>query len=179
MSLIYHPQEDSYLLKEVLEETIPLLLKKNQNLKCLEIGIGSGIQLETLKNLGVKNLFGIDINEDSVNHCKLLGFNCINSNLFEKIKDKFDLIIFNPPYLPENSEEDNESKLITTGGKNGSEIINLFLSEAENYLYLDGKVFLLISSLTKKINWFNYKKKLLKEKNFFFEKLKIYELKNK
>ena len=73
----------------------------------LEIGAGSGIHLETAKNLGIKieNLFSSDINPASVEHCNVLGFNCIHSDLFEKIpKQKFNLIIFNPPYLPENKQ---------------------------------------------------------------------------
>ena len=56
MSLIYEPVEDSYLLQEVLKKEIPLLLKQNSNLTFLEIGCGSGIQLQTAKKLGVKNI---------------------------------------------------------------------------------------------------------------------------
>jgi release factor glutamine methyltransferase len=120
--MIYQPEKDSYLLQKVLKENI-----LNKKISVLEIGIGSGIQLETLKELGIKNIQGVDINPEAVEHCKNLGFNCFESNLFENVKGKFDLILFNPPYLPEDKREDEESRLATTGGKKGSEIINKFL----------------------------------------------------
>lgn len=179
MSLIYFPEEDSFLMSEILENEIPKLLKKNISLSVLEVGSGSGIQLETLFKKGVKKecILGTDINPDAVKKCNSLGFNCIHSNLFSKINKKFDLIIFNPPYLPEDSLEPKESKLITTGGKNGSELINSFIEKSNNYLNKNGKIFLLVSSLTNGINFFQYKKKILGRKKIFFEELFVYELK--
>ncbi len=173
MSLIYSPEEDSYLLSEILKKYI-----HNKNIKCLEIGIGSGIQLETLKEIGIKkeNISGVDINKDAIEHCKNKGFNVWKSNLFSKIKEKYDLIIFNPPYLPEDKDEDKDSKIATTGGKEGSEIINHFLTQAKNHLNEKGKILLLISSLTKGINWLDYKKKLVSKKKLFFEELQVWEL---
>jgi release factor glutamine methyltransferase len=178
MSAIYSPEEDSYLLKEVLEKKIPQLLQKNSHLRFLEVGVGSGIQLETALRLGIKpeNIFGVDINPEAVNYCRKLGFYCIDSNLFSRIKNKFNLIIFNPPYLPTEKGEPEDSKLITTGGKTGSEVINQFLIQAKEYLSKDGKILLLVSSLTKNINWSGYKKKLLLKKKIFFEELRVYEL---
>ncbi len=178
MSLIYSPEEDSYLLQKVLEKEIPFLLKENFNLKFLEVGIGSGIQLQTLEKLGIKkeNIFGVDININAIKHCQKLGFNCIKSNLFETINKKFDIIIFNPPYLPKTKSEDKESELITTGGKLGSEIINKFLKQAKKHLNKKGKIYLLTSSLTKNINWLDYKKELVGKKKLFFEKLVVWKL---
>ena len=173
MSLIYSPAEDSYLMQEVLKKNI-----KDKNLKILEIGTGSGIILSTLKEIGMINVLGVDINRNAVKHCRDLGFNCIYSNLFSNIKDKFDRIIFNPPYLPEdkNNKEDKQSKLATTGGEKGSEIINKFLKQAKKHLTEKGKIFLLKSNLTKEVNWLNYKKKLLVKKKLFFEELQVWEL---
>ena len=89
---------------------------------------------------------------------------------------QFDVIVFNPPYLPEDSREPTDSQLATTGGFQGSEIINEFLKEAENYLEKNGKIFLLTSSLTKKINYQNYHKKLFGKEKLFFEQLFVWEL---
>ena len=47
MKTIYIPEEDSYMLSEVLSKKIPNLLAQNPQLKFLEIGCGSGILLET------------------------------------------------------------------------------------------------------------------------------------
>lgn len=179
MSLIYQPEEDSYLLEKVILQKIPRLLKANPKLKFLEIGIGLGIQLKAAEKAGIKkeNIFGVDLNIDAINNCQSLGFKCMKSNLFENIKEKFDVIVFNPPYLPEdNNPEDEESKLITTGGKLGSEIPNEFLKQTKSHLKENGKIYLLISSLTKGINWQNYKKELIAEKKIFFEKLEVWEL---
>jgi len=179
MPQIYSPEEDSFLLQEILNKKLPNIIKEKPNLKFLEIGPGSAIQLKTTLKLGIKkeNIFSCDINPDAIKHCKKLKFNCINSNLFEKIKNKYDVIIFNPPYLPENELEPEDSKLATTGGKNGSEIINKFLIQAKKHLTKNGIILLLTSSLTKKINWQNYKKKKLITKKIFFEELYVWELK--
>jgi len=177
---IYQPAEDSYLLQEVLKKELPILLKKNPHLKVLEIGAGSGIHLKTINELGLnkKYIWACDKNIDAVKHCKLkLGFNCIKSDLFEKYTAiTFDVIIFNPPYLPEEDKEPQDSRLATTGGKKGSEIINKFLKQAKKHLTKDGEIFLLTSSLTKGINWNGWKKKNLAEKKLFMEKLFIYSL---
>lgn len=178
---IYVPAEDSYLMSRILKEQIPLLLKKNINLKFLEIGAGSGIHLQTIYNLGVRkeNIFSSDINKASVNHCNLLGFNCVHSDLFENINGKFDLIIFNPPYLPDDLRESKTSKLNTTGGKKGNEIILRFLNGAKNYLEKKGIIFLITSNLSEDINFnkFGYEAKEIGCEKMFFERLCIWELK--
>lgn len=177
---IYQPAEDSYLLLKILEDNLPELIKQNPNLKFLEIGAGTGINLQTALEFGIKkeNIFSCDINPEAVEHCSKLGFNCINSNLFEKIKGKFDLIIFNPPYLP-SSKFDNGKD--TTGGKKGDEIIVRFLKELRIYLSKNGKALLLFSSLTPRINidkeLSNYKKIFLEKKKLFFEEIYVLELK--
>jgi release factor glutamine methyltransferase len=176
---IYQPAEDSYLMSRILKEKIPSLLKENKELKFLEIGAGSGIHLETVKSLGVKNIFSSDIDKKSVSFCTLLGFNCIHSDLFENIQGKYNIIIFNPPYLPEDTREPKDSKRATTGGKRGNEIILKFLEQAKNYLAVDGKIFLITSSLAEDVNFenLNYKAAEVGCENLFFERLCIWEIK--
>ena len=175
---IYQPAEDSYLLSQILKEQIPRLLEQNTNLNFLEIGAGSGIHLETARQSKVKeqNIFSCDINQNAVEHCKSLGFNCVNSDLFQNIKGKFNIIIFNPPYLPDDKREPCDSKLATTGGKTGCEIINRFLKQAKNYLKQNGKIFLVVSNLTKNINFLDYQKKEVGCEKLFFEQLCVWEL---
>lgn len=181
MSAIYQPSEDSYLMSRILKEQIPNLLEINPNLTFLEIGTGSGIHLETASSLGVKreNIFSCDINKAAVNHCNLLGFNCIYSDLFEKITGKYDIIIFNPPYLPEDKNEPKDSRLATTAGKKGNEIILRFLEDAKNYLNSNGVIFLITSSLSEEINFsqIGYTSKEIGCEKLFFERLCIWELK--
>ena len=128
ISNIYQPAEDSYLMSRILKEQIPTLLERNNNLRFFEIGAGSGIHLETAYNVGIKkeNIFSSDINMNSVEHCNSLGFNCVHSDLFENIEGQYDIIIFNPPYLPLDAKEPQDSALSTTGGSRGDEIILRF-----------------------------------------------------
>ncbi len=166
-------------MSSILKKEIPKLLDKNFDLKVLEIGAGSGVNLRVLSDLGVKkeNIYSCDIAPDAVNHCRDLGFNCIKSDLFEKITKKFDVIIFNPPYLPEDKAEPEDSKVATTGGEKGGEVINRFLRQARNHLVINGRIFLITSSLTKGINWLDYEKSILARKKLFFEELYVWRLK--
>ena len=177
---MYRPAEDSYLLTEILKKELPELINKNPNLIFLEIGAGSGIHLSTAEKIGIKkeNIFSSDIDQDSVNHCNLLGYNCMKSDLFENVNGKYDLIIFNPPYLPKDSKEPLDSKTATTGGNKGDEIILRFLEQAKDYLNDGGEIFLLASNLTPKIDFekLGYKSKELGCERLFYEQLCVWEL---
>lgn len=175
--MIYSPAEDSYLLNNVLKKEISELLSKNKNLKFLEIGAGSGINLSTAEQSGIsrENIFACDIDEDAVMHCSSFGYNCIKSDLFQKIKGKFDIISFNPPYLPEHKYDMEKD---TSGGKKGNEIILRFLQQAKSHLEKDGKIFLLTSNLTPETDFeeHGYKAKEIASENLFHEKLFVWEL---
>lgn len=174
MSLIYEPAEDSFLFKEFLQEYFADI--DNSKSKILEMGCGSCILSETLRDLGFTEILCADINKDAVNLAKKLGFNAIQTDLFENIKEKFDYIIFNPPYLPKDPLEDEESSLITTGGEKGDEIIVKFLKQTQNFLNDSGKIFVLISSLTPTKNLGKYK--IVARKKIFYEELFILEFDN-
>lgn len=178
MSDIYKPAEDSFLLSEVLKDRLPSLLRLNKDLTFLEIGAGSGIHLETTSKLGIKKdkILSCDIDTQAVDHCKILGFSCVKSDLFKNIKGQFDLIIFNPPYLATDKREPKDSRKATTGGKKGSEIINKFLKQATKHLNKDGKILLVTSSLTKDIDFGKYNKRQLGNEKLFFEELFVWEL---
>ena len=166
--MLYEPSDDSFLLQEQV--------RKYAKGKVLDIGTGTGILAKTALEK-TKDVLAVDINEEAVKHCKKLNINCIKSDLFEKVKGKFDLIIFNPPYLPEDNInlEDNLNHI---GGKKGNEILERFFSQAKEHLKKDGKILVLFSSLTPNINniikKYNFKFKKLSEKSFFFEKLYVY-----
>jgi release factor glutamine methyltransferase len=181
-SSIYTPEQDSYLLANAVKQFLNKIDNKG-NLKVLEVGSGSGIIAETLINQGIlqDNLTLTDINPEAIKllTSKFPKANIIISNLFQNINhQKFNLIIFNPPYLPKDKEnkEPVQSRVATTGGKKGSGIINKFLQQAKDLLKQDGKILLLTSSLTQDINWLDFKKKLIAEKKLFFEKLWVWEI---
>jgi methylase of polypeptide subunit release factors len=122
-----------------------------------------------------EKIFSVDINQNAVDLMKRKGFHCKRSNLFDKISSnhKFDVIVFNPPYLPEDK---NDKLKDTSGGKKGNETINLFLKQSKNHLNLKGNIFLLTSSYTPKVNFEGYKKNLLAKKKLFFEELYVWKL---
>ena len=137
--MIYQPNEDSFLLSKYV--------KKYAKGKVLDIGTGSGILAEAaLEN--TKDVLASDINQEAILYCRKKGINAIKSDLFENIKGKFDLIIFNPPYLPYDPDEDYETSLITKGGIKGYEIIERFLRDSKKYLNDDGIILIVISILT-------------------------------
>ena len=126
---MYPPSEDSYLLAEQIKKYLKNL--KNKNIKVLDLGSGSGIQVSTLIKSGIspKNITLVDIDEKVILYLsrKFPNSKSIKSDLFKNIQEKFDLIIFNPPYLPENKYDKNKD---TSGGKIGNETINKFLKQA-------------------------------------------------
>ncbi|MDD5192439.1 MAG: DUF2431 domain-containing protein [Candidatus Nanoarchaeia archaeon] len=177
---IYSPSDDSYLLSETLKS---YLKNKHKNIKILDMGSGSGIQAQTCKDSGFKNVLCADINSEAIKHLKKQGFNSIKSNLFLNIdkKNKFDLIIFNPPYLPEDEKEPEDSKINTTAGKRGYEIVLKFLKQAKSHLNNNGSILLLFSSFSqpaiikKQAEDSGYKIKEVSDKKLFFEELFVYE----
>jgi release factor glutamine methyltransferase len=177
---LYEPAEDSFLLSKELKKHLLKLLYSNPNLTFLEVGTGTGIHLQTALKAGVKkqNIFASDIDSRAVDHCTLLGFNCIQSDLFKNIKGNYDIIAFNPPYLPLDEREPKLSRLATTGGKHGNEIILKFLQQAKNYLNPNGTIFLITSSLTPEIDFrkLGYIEREVGRQRLFYETIYVWEL---
>ena len=175
--MIYEPAEDSIFFLEFLSQY--LSNQKNKDLIFLDMGTGSGILAETAsKFLPKENILAVDINQESEKICKQKNIKFIQSNLFEKITGKFDLIVFNAPYLPIDDKEDKESQLTTTGGKRGDEIPLEFLKQAKEHLNNGGKIFLLVSSLTLMKKLKESDGKIVARKKIFFEELIIFEFGN-
>ena len=167
--MIYEPREDSFLIEKYV--------KKYAKGKVLDMGTGSGILAKAAKGADV---LAVDINPEAVEKAKEEGIAAVLSDLFSNVKGKFDLIVFNPPYLPEDPNEPEDSKLATTGGKQGHELIGRFLKEAKYFLNKNGKILLLTSSLTGDseaiFRKHNYTYQLLEKNKLFFEELYVYIL---
>jgi len=181
--MVYLPQEDSYLLTQEVKKYLSKIRnkKRKDELKVLDMGSGSGIQAQTCLKAGIKkeNISCIDIDKETIRFLKSKNIEAVQSNLFSKVKAKFDLIIFNPPYLPEDKYDKEKD---TTGGKKGYETIIRFLKQAKLHLNKKGAVLLLFSSLSDP-NFIleyalkqGYEAKKLSEKKLFFEKLFVYSL---
>lgn len=167
---VYEPREDSYLLQKYV--------KKYAKGKVLDMGTGSGIQAQTALKF-TKDVLAVDINENAIARAKDLGVKAKVSDLFSNVEGKFDLIIFNPPYLPEE-ENEGEISLALAGGKKGHELTEKFLKQAKSHLNPEGKILLIASSLTGEIEKIakdkGYKIKCLETESFFFEKVSVYLL---
>jgi release factor glutamine methyltransferase len=74
----------------------------------------------------------------------------IRCDLFSGIRGRFDLILFNPPYLPTQPEERIEDwlEIALDGGATGRETIARFAASVGGVLAPRGRILLLISSLT-------------------------------
>jgi release factor glutamine methyltransferase len=177
--MIYEPAEDSFLLKKYI--------KKYAHGRVLDMGTGSGIFALEAKKF-CKNVVAVDVNEEAVKLTRSKGVNAYLSDLFSNVDGKFNLIMFNPPYLPlerdycgiKFSVEDfnyiNDVALV--GGKHGHETLERFFKRVRKYLDVDGKVLLAVSSITPKVEEIitsnGFKFKLLESKRVFFEELKVY-----
>jgi release factor glutamine methyltransferase len=140
---IYPPAEDTYLLsKAALSEARPEDF-------ALEMGCGSGtIASEVAPR--VHRLIATDINPHAIRATRKRGIEVVRADLFRGIKGKFDLILFNPPYLPTQPEERTGQWIdfALDGGESGRQTIDLFLRDLKEHLQSGGRALLLISSLT-------------------------------
>lgn len=174
---MYEPREDSFLLLKNLKKYLKKYIHKGDIV--LDMGCGSGILARETARYARK-VVAADIDKELITELerknKNKKINFVFSDLFSHITDKFDLIIFNPPYLPSKNIKHQD----IDGGKKGTEIIERFLKEAREHLKENGKILILVSSLNKNIeelfSSYGYSYKKIGEQKFFFEKLFVYEL---
>ena len=177
---VYIPAEDSYLLADNLE------IKSGQSV--LEIGTGSGIVAMYASKL-TDDITVTDINFDA---CLLAEKNfkdngienieILFGNLFEPVKNrKFDVILFNTPYLPTEDDEvlDDTINYAFDGGLNGRKVIDLFLNEVGDYLNDGGIVQMIQSSLSgnketlEKLDHLGFIAEIAASEHFFFEDITL------
>lgn len=147
---VYEPREDSLLIAKVLEEELKGDKTKNEKINSvLEIGCGSGLLSIIAAKRGC-DILAADIDSTAVRCAKRNAelnntkIKAVQSNLFNDIEGKFGLIVFNPPYLPEEQTEDSRA---WAGGKN-LEVITRFIKEARQHLADNGKILTVVSSLS-------------------------------
>lgn len=140
---IYVPAEDTYLLMKAAEA----LAKPSDSV--LEVGCGRGVISRHLA-ARVRSILATDINPHAAKSVLESGIDAIRADIFSGIKGRFDLIIFNPPYLPTCEDEKivGWMNLALDGGVSGRETINRFLADLGSHLTPGGRALLLLSSLT-------------------------------
>ncbi|WNY25136.1 16S rRNA (adenine(1518)-N(6)/adenine(1519)-N(6))-dimethyltransferase RsmA [Methanolapillus millepedarum] len=188
---VYEPAEDTYLMARAAAEFIADA-RQNEGgsnpFNVLEIGCGSGFvsayllsEFESDPNFQLR---AVDINPNAVECAKENGVSAFLSDLFEIFEDLselFDLIVFNPPYLPTSPDEKVSGWLnyAFDGGLSGRETINRFLKDVKKYLTPEGSFLLLISSITgfedvtKEMEKYGFSGKIIAAEKCSFEELMI------
>jgi release factor glutamine methyltransferase len=142
LSQVYQPEADTYLLLDAARNEV------KTGDRVMEIGTGSGLIARELAQ--VSDVVATDINPHAVLCARCSGVNVVRSDLFAGIRGAFDLILFNPPYLPTQPEEriDDWLEFALDGGESGRVVIERFAAGVGGVLAPGGRVLLLISSLT-------------------------------
>jgi release factor glutamine methyltransferase len=170
---VYEPCDDTYLLMDAaLNEVRPTD-------SVLEIGTGCGLIAKMVAERA-RCVIATDKNPRAVANAKFNGVEAIVGDLFADLDSRFDLIIFNPPYLPSLSDISRDWQTRAwDGGPSGREVIAQFLSQVRNYLTQQGRVLLVISSITgyKEVTELMHAEfgivRIIAECKFFFETLYV------
>jgi release factor glutamine methyltransferase len=145
---VYEPAEDSYLL---IGAALSEIAGSNRRLRILEIGTGSGIVTSAMMRDAPEHIYAAtDISPHAVACAKANRVPVVRADLFRGIRGRFDLIVFNPPYLPTAPDErvDGWLDCAWNGGADGRMVIDRFLGQAPTFLADRGSILLLLSSLT-------------------------------
>ena len=124
--------------------------------RVLDLGTGSGCILVTLlaENAAARGV-GVDLSEDAclqasanaVHHGVAGRAEIVQSNWFERVSGRFDLIVSNPPYLAASEMaqvapelRDHEPRMALTDGLDGLSAYRVIAAEAQGFLTVAGRV---------------------------------------
>lgn len=153
------PQPDT----EVLVQKAIEYIKSKKKAKVLDLCTGSGaIAISIKKEVKDAQVFASDISMKALNIAKKnaknnnVNIKFIKSNMFENIKDKFDVIVSNPPYiktseiekLPEDVKK--EPTIALDGGEDGLLYYKIISKDINKYLNKEGVLLLEIGYNQKK-----------------------------
>jgi release factor glutamine methyltransferase len=144
MATVYEPAEDSRLLAEAVLDRI-------DGERVLEVGVGSGYVAARIDSETHADVIGCDINPEACARARGEGIEVVRSNLTDPFAvDSFDVVVFNPPYLPTPPDEewDDPLEYALSGGEDGRRVVRPFLSDVGRILRPNGRCYLLVSTLT-------------------------------
>ena len=172
---VYPPSEDSQLLIESLDV--------REGERILEIGCGSGIVSIHCASNGA-DMTCVDINPDAVELNKAnfksngLKADIRQSDLYSNVEGRFDTIVFNLPYLPENDE--GMLAKAWSGGDDGMGPLPELLEKGKDHLLPGGRIVVVVSSLMDQDRLSSllskYEVRELGSLHMFFETLRILEI---
>ncbi|MFP3268717.1 MAG: 50S ribosomal protein L11 methyltransferase [Desulfurococcales archaeon] len=183
---VYDPSDDTYLILDYLERNGHLV----KGASVLDIGTGSGIISLLSSQLGAKRVISIDISQQaceatSYNAKKVLNeksdvIDVIMSDGVRAIRkgSHFDLVLMNPPYLPEGEKTGDLSlDRALEGGATGAEVSISLLTGISETLSGSYTLLLVASSLGNAEKVMNAMRSLSyivsieSERKYFFETL--------
>lgn len=138
---------------EILARKAIDIINKNNLKSALDIGTGTGILACTIAKYTLSKSTALDVSNNALKiaeeNIKNLDLSekvkTLKSNLFEKVREKYDLIVSNPPYIP-LSEKATIQKEVTfdpdlalyTKDEKGLEFYEKISKNAKNYLNKNG-----------------------------------------
>ena len=149
---------------ELLVETALKFIKQNKYKTVLDLCTGSGcLAIATKLNSDI-DITATDISQKALTVAKQNAKNLqaeikfIRSNMFEKIEDKFDLIISNPPYIDSDEVKtleaevvNNDPHLALDGGAMGLKFYNIIHDNLRKYLNYNGMIIMEIGEDQKEL----------------------------
>jgi len=140
---VYPVREDTLLLLEAaLDEVRP-------SDRVLDLGTGSGYIARHLVGKAAL-IIATDVNPHACRIASSSGVEVARSDLTAGLRGSFDLILFNPPYLPTKPGERINDWLekALDGGENGRAVIGRLLSDLPRVLAPNGRLLLVFSEVT-------------------------------
>ncbi len=175
---MYEPAEDSYMLLESALELDPA--------RTLDLGTGCGLTAIMISKSGCMFVVATDVSPQALGCAREnanglgSGINLVRADLFSGIKGRFDLVTFNPPYLP--VEPGGMEHPSWAGGPEGRYFIDRFIRGLESHLSEDGRGLMVHSSLNdlpktrRMASKEGLKIRTVASESFFFETLRVLEL---
>ncbi|OIB55876.1 HemK2/MTQ2 family protein methyltransferase [Natrialba sp. SSL1] len=158
---VYQPAEDSELLAEAACGYLDKHDRDGPGATILEVGTGSGYVANRVADETAARVIASDLNPHAVRQARSDGseeetgrggaVETVRADLVSPFADdSFDAVLFNPPYLPTEPENewDDWMEHALSGGEDGRAVIDPFLASVGRVLAPGGVVYLLVSSLT-------------------------------